>query len=359
MNPEKEKLQKQAKERIVIEMSGDERFKTFFEQYRESSVKSFIKKYANHKSHQEVYGDYYTKLHERFLMNDWLKGAWSCLEQIQNKKLFDMACQWHAEEVAHMPDIDVSTDFIFVQKNILDYNFLPDITEEELAFYIQFLRNTQHVMDLFGFRSGFGTVNDIREQYREEAETGIAYFDYHNTYTGNQNYLILPDIRGEKESVYVELARAANREKYKDLPKKEEKAYLHADDEEIIKFALKFKDRKTANFIPEYNDWIGNNDDIIMSRALAYLDEIYPEIVPVATHANWQDAIYDAAMTHRQKKIGDLLPTVFQEYQMKRRSGIPITRPEELKSDYGLRSLYRDLVLHGRELKGEPRNFNF
>jgi hypothetical protein len=66
-----------------------------------------------------------------------------------------------------------------------------------------------------------------------------------------------------------------------------------------------------------------------------------------------------AAVTHKQKKVGEVLPTVYQEYLMKRNTGIPISPPRDPNLPWPDMSWYKESVLKGRELKGEPRDLDF
>lgn len=178
-----EKSCQKAKDRIINEIEKNDHYKEFFSQYNTSSVEYFIKRYAHHKANLEVYGDY-TKYSQQSLLEGWQRSAWECLEQIQNKKLLDLACKWHAEEVKDLPEIDISIDFSTVQGHILDYSAIPDISEYDVDIYLRFLNSNEHVVDFYSSNIGFSIFQWIKNCYEEHSQTGSQYFDFHNTYTG-------------------------------------------------------------------------------------------------------------------------------------------------------------------------------
>lgn len=352
------KLYQEAKNRIIQEIGKNEQYNTYFSKYSPGSVKNFIESFARHKAHLEVHGDY-SKNGQKRLMEQWNDKAWVALRLIQNKKLFDLACLWHAEEVCGLPMIEISEDFSEVQDHILDYNYLPDVTKDELEMYIRFLKSEEHAFGFFAFNEKFHQFDWIKDHYREHSETGIPYFDYHNTYTGNQRLLSLPNIREEKESEYLQLGIAYEQKKNIALRKHDEAPYLDNSDDELIKFARQFNDLKTAYYIQDYNKRKFEPIDLVDNLAINYLDDVYPETVAIKTDLNWKDAVLDAAIGHFQKKVCEVLPSVYQEYLMKKDAGISITPQKDKKSIHDVGPWIRDMILKGRELKGEPRDFNF
>ncbi len=357
---EKLELYKQTKARIVAEMEQNEQHKDLFSQYSSHSVKLFIEHYAEHQANLEAYGDF-TKYQERKLMNEWQIGAWDCLEQIQHKKLFDIGLRWLAEEVRDLPEIELSIDFNFVADHLLDYAGIPDIGKEEVDFFIQYLYTDIEEMLIYSPNAEFYDFDQVRKIYQEYQSTEIDYYDYHNTYTGNHSLFSLPNIRREKEKEYIKLAVSKENEgkKGSSTPSvaKDERPFLDSDEDELIKFARNFKHLKTASFIADYSSWRKNQIDTTYTWAVAYLKGIYPENVTISTDTPWHEALFSAAVKHKKAKICEILPLVYEEYLMKRNSGIQISPPAEISpDDY---DWYRNFILKGREIKGEAPNFKF
>ncbi|WP_147407453.1 hypothetical protein [Reichenbachiella sp. MSK19-1] len=343
---------------IIEELLSDPRYEAFFLQYRDSSIPHFAKAYAHHKANLLVYGDF-TKFQQRYLWDIWQDSAWYCLREIQQKKLFDLCCRWQAGQVTDLPEIEITHDFVTVGGHVLDYSVLSDISEVDLDQYLDYYQSDE-IDHREVYEMDYQQYQDIQEHYMEEGETGIAYFDFHNTHTGNYTLLQQPPLRLEKELFYIkksmESIHADHEEKMKNTPP--EKPYLSSCDEELIKFAERFKDRKTSRFITDYSQWLKENPDLEIKYALDYLKWTSPEKVSIRAHDDWQESVLDAVDRHKRQKVIEILPTIYEEYLMKKQIGIRLT-PESRKKEYNSAKWMKDLILKGRKLQGEPENFDF
>jgi len=361
MAEDKKKLEKEALERIIAEMKADERCKTYFAPYREDSVDSFIKKFADAKATLEVYGDF-TKYRQENIIKHYHRGAWNALKEIQHKKLFDLECQWRAEQVTNLPGVLVSKDFPALGKNILLYDGIPKVSEEDITLYQNYLRQKPGQIVYVLNYVYYPDYEQIKNQNAGFSETGYDYLDYHNNVTGNHSLLQLPDVRGMKEMKYMDVARDFNISKIKKEnaskpAQKIEKKYLHSTDEELIRFGEHFGDKKTINFIIDRWNWIKEKPDLIFSWAFEYLRDIAPEKVSIEANDDWKEALYFAAIRHRNEKISDLLPSVYEEYLLKKEMGILNSEEEDRQS--GLSEIWKKHILKGRALLGEPRDFDY
>ena len=52
------------------------------------------------------------------------------------------------------------------------------------------------------------------------------------------------------------------------------------------------------------------------------MSDVSPERVPIRANHDWKEAIYFAAADHKSNRIADILPTLHQEYLMKKGAGI-------------------------------------
>ena len=157
----------------------------------------------------------------------------------------------------------------------------------------------------------------------------------------------------------MDLGLAYQQERNIGLLKRSEKPGINTSNKEMMKFARQFNDLKTANYLEDYEKRIGEKNNFGTSFALNYLNELFPEKVSVNSHSTWQDSIYDAAITHMQKKVCEILPSVYQEYLLKKNAGIILTPEKDRDEDSSINDWYKELIFIGRELKGEPRDFNY
>jgi hypothetical protein len=362
MSGNKKKLKKTARERISQEIREDARCMAFFEPYREDDVAPFIEEYADARATLEVYGDY-ARYRQESIIKDYHEGAWDALKNIQYKKLFDLECQWRAEQVTDVRGVEISRDFGRIADNILAYDGISPISESDIQLYQQFLAQKPTQIMYILNDAEYPDYTELQERFRETSDTGIDYFEFHNSRTGKQGLLLLPDVRGQKEERYIDvvrernLARAAAVKAGKQPPSEQEQ-YLFSSDEELIKFGEYIGDKKTTNFIRDRWNWMEEKPDPVFDWVFYYLGDISPEEVPVDANDDWKEGLYFAAVHHRNKKISELLPSIYEEYLMKKEMGM-LTPKEQDDTGSTISEVWRTLLLEGRELLGEPRDFDF
>ena len=130
-------------------------------------------------------------------------------------------------------------------------------------------------------------------------------------------------------------------------------------DEDLIKFGVQFVYRKTVNFIKGKKKLLRESPDMIFDWAFEYLRDISPETVPVEANLDWKDALYFAAVNHKYTMVADILPTIYDEYLMKKDTGIQLTPEKENAFDFDIAIWWKERILIGREKNGEPKDFNF
>jgi hypothetical protein len=89
-----------------------------------------------------------------------------------------------------------------------------------------------------------------------------------------------------------------------------------------------------------------------------------PERLPIAAHPDWRVALHHTWLTWRKQRLAVALRTAYADYAARELAGTP--HPSPYKDDKNMRDLtkkarkqVRELILKGRELAGEPRDFNF
>lgn len=89
-----------------------------------------------------------------------------------------------------------------------------------------------------------------------------------------------------------------------------------------------------------------------------------PERLPIGAHPDWRLALHHTWVSWRKQRLAAALRAVYAGYQARARAGTP--HPSPYKDDVSLRPMLkkarkqvRELILKGREVAGEPRDFNF
>src|SRR4051794_32380339 len=229
----RENIYKQTLESIAVNKKAQQ----YLQRFQPSSVESQLSSYAWQKARWIVDKE----------QNDWcleftgLKthlAAQKCLENIQQKKLFDKQCLWRAEMFQHSA-IETTADFSYWEHNILNCPFIEPVSDDDLGLYIRFLNEylgedltfLGSWQDYNTYNSSHATVaklmqkkdvdedNDNNEDnddedegnyedednYDEEEQGGSLmppWYLFVNQHRGDGHYLLLPDKRQEKEWIY-------------------------------------------------------------------------------------------------------------------------------------------------------------
>lgn len=317
------------------------------------------------------------------------------LWEIQQKKLFDLQCRWRAEQIT-LPGVRHSEEFQQWEKYIDYCPWLPPITADEVALYESYLRSDQYVpnqnwswQDYSRFRRSAEKDDETDEAdatddgyaaaTRRAYDTLPAWYQYHSEASGENLLLTLPDVRGDKEAYYIGLTEADKAERLAAKRARGDMAdslpwhpiILHQDD--LTPYFRQFEDpadlprllrwyeasrqdeRRRHGYLYEAQHWL--------EKALEHQAAPWP----IAAHADWRQAVMAAGMRAWGHQLAEVLTEVWQEQEQNRALGLPVTGPQQ----YGDRTPFAEVnwaeeesyrpkfILRGRELAGEPRDFNF
>ncbi len=381
MNHEEEKnkaIWRQHKEQEIIEeLKTNKIFCDLLQTIYPTSRDGFTKDYARAKVRWIEWGPKMKEWIEREDLK-WINNAGKCLEEILQKKLFDLQCLWRAEKI-QLPEIRVTYDFIYWEKNILNCPFLEPISENELNIYMQYMQSSNFEFEEYSWES-WQNYREIKEAYNTDGENRNfpEWYDFYNGRTGASSYLLLPDIRGDKEEFYLKLWRKEHFSKAKQEQEQQDIIKAVTNDTGIISsdttdkrpylnshkkgwltwFVNTFEDKQTQEVFKrfggersfsEYDDLLEEDFEILES---AYCD------VPIESWFDWKEAIHKAAQKFMVTKINEALPVAYQQYLLNHSLNI---FSKKAVSDYddSDKNWYSDMVLRGRELNNEPRDFNF
>lgn len=340
----------------VAEIAGEVGSNTWFieysQKYAPNSVEAFIQRYAEQKVDMETRGDIYLKRDERDMENLIIE-ANRGLYAIQYKKLFDLECLWRAEKIK-LPGIQLTWDFKNISENILAGDIPDPITEDDVRLYQEFLKTQEACFYEWG--CDYPDYESVKDDLDSDELELPEYFEFHNLRTGHQVYLQLPDIRGEKEDFYHSLYFERQRKLNPPKPYKEHKPFLSSWYDTLIEVAEKIGDRKFARYLKSVVDRMDKDPNYMVDWAYTYLCEVKDNhLIRLNPNIAWMDALYEAAKMHQNQIVSDMLPRVWEEYKMKREMKIGY---EKGKSIWDVER-WKEIILGGRELNGEPRDFDF
>lgn len=351
------------------QLETDPKVKAWFEKYRKHSWDYFIKQYAHSKHSALLYPDLYIDdfkpAHKEFNFEARL-----ALEAIQEKKLFNLQCEWRAGSI-QLPFVQITYDFELIgRKLLMDCPFLPPVTLDEVELFIQYLQsNDSEDLDLHDMYF-WQKYEDIKIEF-ETDEFGVtpSWYEFYDGMRGTGYLIRLPNTRGEKEKAYSQLGwehANPNPAPYVPNPEMEKPSADHHEAE--IDFALCFETPELAEtIISHVKTQRHRNDHEELDGWYKYLKSI-PETIPFVPHHDWRESLRLTIKSYRNQKIAEALPRVWRQYirpfgndpeaYVQKRIAEADFDLSKL-DDFGLRKMIVKEVLNGRELSGEPRDFDY
>lgn len=365
--------------------------------YFASSQALVARQYANAKAGAYLKGPVLLKqAGARFV--DLREAAAHDLWDIQQKKLFDLQCRWRAGQIA-LPGVRHTEEFRQWEQYIEYCPWLTPITAHEVELYADYLRSDAYEPSRNWAWQHYTTFRRTAEEQNDDndeaaapdgADDGYqaaehraygtlpAWYAYHDAATGTGALLALPDVRGDKEEYYIGLTEADKAEKLAaqrargdmaaSLPwhplitQSDFSPYFRQFEEpaELARllrwYEADLADRRRRHgYLSEATHWL--------KLALENQDAPWP----IAAHADWRQALIAAGKRAWGHQLADVLAEVWQEQEQNRALGLAVTGPRP----YGERKPFEELnwmeeetyrpkfILRGRELAGEPRDFNF
>ncbi|CAN5276906.1 hypothetical protein BH11BAC6_BH11BAC6_12150 [soil metagenome] len=376
----KDAEEKKAKQQLHLDtvawMKTDPKVQQWLNQFSPVTIDSFITSYAAAKSLFMTFGESHAAIKEQQLEEHVLQAQERILD-IQKKKLFDIICQWNAN-LLQLPEIACTWDFFYWEKQIMECPFLTPISGDEFDLYLKFARSKDfnHEAEI--------AVSDF-ELYKEMDDDEVVnlpeWFVFENLHTGNNKYLILPNTRTEKENFYRSLWRKEEDEKIEqkyesgEFPRPEQNAkpMLKGHNYRFLERFIKQYESKDV-YEKFYKYYESNPDQLVRDNAEdnedGYLTERANEIVimlhdvkekiPVKANKDWRQALINAYETYNRNHVVEALTYVYSDYQNRIANGLGF-QWQDTQNNYmkELAENVRNQILRGRELNGEPRDFNF
>ena len=292
---------------VAEDILHNARYDEFFAPYQPQVRAQFVRDYVSRRHLWTQFGDFYER-HLTGHLTQFEQEAYTRLWDIQQKKLFDLQCEWRAELV-NVPGVQTSADFETLGATIENCTAVSPITPDDLTLYLDWVRQADYEEDLadrWGSRFGWQRYQDVKAQLdpdEEGADQWIIeeiseWYEFHNQRTGQGRLLRLPDLRGRKEEHYMDAWRADNQAQREAAeaaappapPPDPRPASVYGDESRELqtKFAQQFEPaalnrQRTAYEAANPPDtW----EDEEVERVLDFLKSI-EEPVPIEAGADW------------------------------------------------------------------------
>jgi len=363
----KQKWKEEFFNKTVQQLKTEERFVNYFKQFDPTSAESFIKHYATLKVRWFESGND-LKEWERGKSKLRMKNCFYALREIQQRKLFNAQCLWRAEKIK-LPEIEICYDFRYWEDHIFGYNFISPINEEDIEFYIRYLRESP-CNEPFDWNGDYQDYDEFMSQRREtgNAFSQNSWFRYYDSQEGTEWYLDLPNIRHEKEEKYLDIYRDDDRAKNPDK-------YNHTNSDKRA-WLDRFENNFIADFVKAhesplfYRMYLTHEKETELNELnekveeyLEKLEEIPLDYLAIEPADDWRTAVSLTYERYRREKVISLLPEAFEIYlkHLGREWNFP-GKKEYLYGDDTYKTIckvWKEHLLKARVLNGEPADLNF
>ncbi len=370
---------------IIDSLTNDEKYKDYFKEYSTSSVTIFIESYARIKAGWLEWGPNNVQRENNEKMR-FKEMASAMLWEIQQKKLFNIQCRWRAKEM-ELPGVEVSWDFLKWEQKIKTCPYIDPITQSEFDLYKAYMTSGSYQPR--HFMSAWQAYDFYRAEYiggNESMMPTPAWYIYYDTMMGTGNLFMLPNTKGEQEQFYLGLVKAKEDEKAKKSKKKKSgkaeipaiikainpkfdgKPAIIADYKTKEEFIKKFEDKTLLKYFhameKEDDNWMETQalDDCVELFSFEINEKEHP--IEFKDTDDLKGSMFRAAADYELSRITDHLDIAYEEYRMMVDTGISMEETNEFQdfADNAFNSIItfiKDQLLQGRELNGEPRDFNY
>lgn len=316
-----------------------------------------------------------------------LDEAYERLWQIQQKKLFNLHCQWRAGQI-DVPGIAVEADFDDWNYDIKECQLIPPVSDDELDLYLAYLAS-DHCTDVGIGRGDFSGHNwqkyDGFRRWLRAEETGEddefggffgvisgmvcpypAWYAYYDQYRGTGFCVSMPDVRGpgpyrlpkpirEKHpemaaiAAAQEAAEAAAPALPADAaplsappvpPAAPKLPHLDPHDLALTETLFKrFESQELLHFMRACQYQTTETDHLteLANDASEELKHIRTP-VPIRASPDWRQSLYVAYIDQRKAALVALLPGIYADYCQREEAGQPhpvqLFHPHRKSSDF-------------------------
>lgn len=393
------------------EMRTDPRYQAHLAAYEPASAERFIAHYAAHKIHclREGPGMVKFRLHQAI---EYQEDAYERLFDIQQKKMFDLQVRWRAGEIT-LPGVFIHEQFMRWKRYPHACPWLPPITTAEYEMYLDYLaspacQDVGHHPSHQRF-SDWQDYDRMRDDWRRTqpnrpADESLdctpypdwyAYYDARTGAPAGYPFAICSDHKGERQEYYADLAWDEERtlagptapyvpdprpfwsgnhheRSFDDPPG----LYIDQYTERFAPFARAFEPdpEPLIAYFRAYLRLQNTGFSHIMERTESSRELLWDAKGPwpVAAHPDWRVGIVEAAQELHRALLLAALPAVFEDYQFRLATGLTPAAPDQYRAyhdtdkpdddpaeECAVPEAWAKLILRGRELAGEPRDYDY
>ena len=359
------KLQQLASQ-VEHDLKTNPKYKTFFDRYNPASIKHFIQHYKDKKASWLFWGDMYKAIeHDKILKYSAL--AENKLWEIQQKKLFNLQCQWRAEAI-QLPGILISYDFWYWEHFIRQCPFLAPITQDEYELYLDYILSDDFEMHNDHYYE-WQRYEDYKAEYihTNSGSTMPEWYQFYDSRRGTGVLLTLPDARGDKENFYLNLYfenyRKQNANNIPDNSTIDKRPSLRYYEPEVLEdFIDKFEPITIKDAYSAMRTTMEDSLDMDekLSKAIATLKQAGN--IEIAYAANWYDSILKTAFNYEKECFHKAFTIAYKNYLSRINMGISFdsgVRQNDSEHIISLVNTYKQNIIKGRILNNEPVDLNF
>ncbi|MBS4028993.1 MAG: hypothetical protein KGZ58_10180, partial [Ignavibacteriales bacterium] len=267
-------------------------------------------------------------------------------------------------------EIETTVDFVYWESDIENCPFLEPITEEEIELYISYVLSNDFQEELH-WLSNWQDYTEYKNNYtRDDDETIIIpeWYMFYDGRKGTSGLMSLPDVRGEKEKVYIDLVRNKSRiereKKAAETPpsKPDTRPYISFADMRIIEdFIKQFEEPKLLKYFRVVERNLTSEKEEEVEQAFEFLKRV-PDLVEIESNDDWRDGIIKAAKKCQRTFLANELENAFREYRNRIDIGIPFEPHLDKQYRDSMKELaksHKQNLIEGRILNGEPGDLDF
>jgi hypothetical protein len=334
---------------IIRELYSNASYWEFFDTFSEESVHDFIPDYAARKAWYLLNGPLLLRKKEReqFRFRDL---AEKCFWEIQQKKLFNLQCEWRAG-LAEPEGVRVTRDFYCLEKKIRNLDLLSPVTADEVCMYIDYLKS-----GLYAEKKWYVNWQDY-DTFRNCGENSgdiPAWYQFHDQKTGSGYLALLPDRKGEEEMKCMQALRDNSTEAAGDMMAGHDglKPELAGNYETIEFFISTFESRKLLSWFRAAEKKPTDQDAEAQLQDAWRILNLAEKPVKLPDAADWKEAVIKGAFQYKTSQIAMHIPLIFEEYLLRMRSGILY---DEEGEDESLREIEAYALLYWQQVEEGKR----